>query len=79
MDSKLGDAVITNVRGTSEILDLIKDNRNLEAFVLVSTAYSNCHERCIEEKFYEPPIQPELLIRMTEELRPDMLNDITRG
>lgn len=79
MDSELGDAVFTNVRGTSEILDLIKDIRNLEAFVLVSTAYSNCPERSIEEKFYETPIEPELLIRMTEELRPDTLKAISNG
>lgn len=77
MDSKLGDAVTTNVRGTAEMLELMGEVRNLEAFVLVSTAYSNCYEKRIEEKFYEPPINPDLLIRITEDLKPNVLTSIS--
>lgn len=79
MDSKLGDAVLTNIRGTSELLDVLKDAKNLESFVLVSTAYSNCSQSCIEEKFYESPINPELLIKMVEELKPEIFSDISSG
>lgn len=77
MDSKLGNAIATNVRGTAEILEIMKEARNVNAFILVSTAYSNCYERVIEEKFYEPPLDPELLIKMTEELKANILQDIS--
>ncbi|KAJ8915207.1 hypothetical protein NQ315_015430 [Exocentrus adspersus] len=79
MESKLHDAVRTNVKGTSELLDIMKDARNLHAFVLVSTAYSNCQHRFIEEKFYEAPIDPELLIKMTDQLKPHVLDSISSG
>ncbi|KAJ8961661.1 hypothetical protein NQ318_021259, partial [Aromia moschata] len=45
----------------------------------VSTAYSNCYEKYIEEKFYETPIDPELLIKITEELKPNILNSVSSG
>ncbi|KAJ8978200.1 hypothetical protein NQ317_013146 [Molorchus minor] len=77
MDAKLGDAVITNVRGTSEILEIMKRAKNLHVFVLISTAYSNCYEKYIEEKFYEAPIDPELLIKITEQLKPNIFNRIS--
>ncbi|KAJ8965265.1 hypothetical protein NQ314_004249, partial [Rhamnusium bicolor] len=54
-------------------------SEEFKAFVLVSTAYSNCYEKYIEEKFYEPPIDPILLIKMTEELKPNILNNISSG
>ncbi|XP_018571845.1 fatty acyl-CoA reductase wat-like [Anoplophora glabripennis] len=79
MDSKLADAVTTNVKGTAEILEIMKEVKNLHAFVLVSTAYSNCYERRIEERFYEPPIDPDLLIRMTEDLNEHILASISPG
>ncbi|KAG5879702.1 hypothetical protein JTB14_006487 [Gonioctena quinquepunctata] len=79
MDSNLEEAVITNVRGTSAVLDLIKHAKQLRSFILVSTAYSNCYQSHIEEKFYEPTICPELLVRITEELQPDVLKDISHG
>ncbi|XP_048517116.1 uncharacterized protein LOC109540840 isoform X2 [Dendroctonus ponderosae] len=79
MDSKLMDAVMTNVNGTAEILEIMKGAKCLQAFILVSTAYSNCLNRVIEEKFYEPPIDPKLLIRITKEMRPELLHNISRG
>ncbi|KAH1028246.1 hypothetical protein HUJ05_001621 [Dendroctonus ponderosae] len=45
MDSKLMDAVMTNVNGTAEILEIMKGAKCLQAFILVSTAYSNCLNR----------------------------------
>ncbi|CAG9861086.1 unnamed protein product [Phyllotreta striolata] len=79
MDSILGDAIKTNVRGTSELLDLIKNNQNINAFVQISTAYSNCYERAINEKFYDPPVNPEFLIKMSDELDSNILNEISKG
>ncbi|XP_028128534.1 fatty acyl-CoA reductase wat-like [Diabrotica virgifera virgifera] len=77
MDLKLQEAVITNVRGTMELLELIKESEQIQAFVQVSTAFSNCYEKTIEEKFYETPIKPELLIQMSEEMNPEMFNSIS--
>lgn len=79
MDSKLNDAVITNVRGTSELLDILKEAKHLECMMLVSTAYSNCCQETIEEKFYESPMDPELLIKMAEDLKPEVFNNISLG
>lgn len=79
MDSKLRDAVITNVRGTLELLHILKEATHLESLVLVSTAYSNCCQKIIEEKFYESPIDPDLLVRMAEDLKPEMFNEISLG
>ncbi|CAG9837006.1 unnamed protein product [Diabrotica balteata] len=77
MDLKLQDAVITNVRGTMELLELINESEQIQAFVQVSTAFSNCYEKVIEEKFYETPIKPELLIQMSEDMNPEMFNSIS--
>lgn len=79
MDLKLVDAVMTNVNGTAEILEIMKRAQSLEAFILVSTAYSNCLNRVIEEMFYEPPIDPKLLIRIAEGMRTELLNNISSG
>ncbi|XP_057659288.1 fatty acyl-CoA reductase wat-like [Diorhabda carinulata] len=79
MDLKLQESVITNVRGTMEIVNIVNQSKHIHSFILVSTAYSNCYEHVIEEKFYEPPINPELLIRMCEEIDPDMLSNISLG
>ncbi|CAH1154753.1 unnamed protein product [Phaedon cochleariae] len=80
MDSvKLEEAVITNIRGTSELLDLMGNALDLQAFIIVSTAYSNCCETTIKEQFYEPAIDPDLLVAMTEKLNPNTLNAISTG
>nr|CAH7750883.1 unnamed protein product [Callosobruchus chinensis] len=77
MDAKLHDAVITNVRGTAEMIKIAKGMQDLQAFLLVSTAYSNCKEKIIEERFYESPMDAELLISMAEQLDGDFLNKLS--
>ncbi|XP_066152625.1 fatty acyl-CoA reductase wat-like [Euwallacea fornicatus] len=79
MDANLADAVSTNVNGTAEILEIIKGAQSLEAFILVSTAYSNCLNEIIEEVFYDPPIDPNLLLRITKEMKAEHLNNISKG
>lgn len=46
------DAIKINTIGTQNLISLIMTFKNLEAFVHVSTAYSNVHEQVIEEKIY---------------------------
>ncbi|KAL1492059.1 hypothetical protein ABEB36_012557 [Hypothenemus hampei] len=79
MDSSLIDAVKTNVNGTAEILEIMKGAKKLLAFVLVSTAYSNCLHQVIEEAFYDPPINPKLLIAIVEGTKPEVLENISKG
>ncbi|XP_026683304.1 fatty acyl-CoA reductase 1-like [Diaphorina citri] len=50
-----------------------------QSFVHVSTAYSNCRQPIIEERFYEPPVNPNHLIQITELLNDDMIDKITPG
>lgn len=53
-DEHLRIAYETNVRGTNLLLEMAEEMKNLCSFVYVSTAYSNCDYKTIEEKFYDP-------------------------
>ncbi|KAJ8674565.1 hypothetical protein QAD02_005827, partial [Eretmocerus hayati] len=54
-NAKVKVSLNTNVLGTQRILKLAQACKNLEVFVYLSTAYSHCYEKCIEERYYEPP------------------------
>nr|QGV11528.1 truncated FAR16 [Tetrastichus brontispae] len=41
-----------NILGTKRMLELAEECRQLDLFVYVSTAYSHCYQKNIEEKFY---------------------------
>ncbi|XP_043499970.1 fatty acyl-CoA reductase 1-like, partial [Polistes fuscatus] len=69
--------VNTNIRGTRDLLLLAQEMKSLEAFVYISTAYSHCIHKKIEEKFYMPPIKTEDIINLTEILSEDVLDLIT--
>ncbi|KAJ8673988.1 hypothetical protein QAD02_005250 [Eretmocerus hayati] len=45
----------TNVFGTERLLKLAQSCKNLDVFMYLSTAYSHCYNKCIEEKYYKPP------------------------
>ncbi|KAF2904770.1 hypothetical protein ILUMI_01406 [Ignelater luminosus] len=79
MDAKMKDAVDTNVQGLSELLDLCHEMRYLKSMVVVSTAYSNCTQSIIEEKFYDPPVQATTLVKLANELEERVLDEITPG
>lgn len=79
MDSRLRETVITNVRGTTELIQLMRQAKHIESLIIVSTAYSHCCQKIIEEKFYESPVDPELLVKMAEDLKPEMFNEISSG
>ncbi len=44
---------MTNVFGTKTVINLSRELKNLDAFVYVSTTYSNPLEMVTEEKVYE--------------------------
>lgn len=58
--------VQSNVRSTRDILEMAKNMKRLEVFAYVSTAYSNCPLDVVEEKFYEPPMDPDFWLRMLD-------------
>lgn len=68
-DETLQHLLLVNLRGTREVLQLAEQIKQLEVFIHISTAYSYCPLKQIEEKFYIPPIDPHYMIRMAEQLQ----------
>lgn len=60
-------AIQINVRGTEEVKELAIRCKNLVSVVFVGTAYSQFPMvKVLEEKFYEPPMQPVDAIEMDD-------------
>lgn len=55
-----------NLKGTRELLTLCKSMRKLRLFTYISTCYSNCIMDKVEERIYDPPIEPNLIIELAE-------------
>ncbi|XP_055611244.1 fatty acyl-CoA reductase wat-like [Uranotaenia lowii] len=65
-DQALKKAIEVNVRGTRDLLRICEKIMNLEVFIYISTAYSNCPNETIREEFYTPPSDPEKMIQLVE-------------
>lgn len=78
-DESLQTAVKINVRGTREILNLARACKKLRAHVHISTAYSNCTRKDIDEVFYESVLPGEKLIDIAETMDEKTLSAITPG
>jgi len=48
-----------------------------QSFIHVSTAYANCPQNVIEEKFYDPPMDSDKLIALMECVEDKLAEDIT--
>lgn len=70
-------AVQNNVVSVENLINLASKLNNLEALVHVSTAYSNCDRKQVEEVFYEAPIEADRLIDMSNWMSPSMLEEIS--
>ena len=70
-------AVQNNVVSVGNLVDLASRLANLEALVHVSTAYSNCDRKNVDEVFYEAPIAADKLIDMTKWMKPETLEEIS--
>lgn len=75
-DESLKEAVETNVRGTREMLKLAEQMSRLICFMYMSTAYANCPQRKIEEKFYETPVDPSVMINFAEKITDETVDTI---
>ncbi|XP_033211429.1 fatty acyl-CoA reductase wat-like [Belonocnema kinseyi] len=76
MIEKLKTAVANNVYGTKEMIDICKCIHNLKAFISVSTLYSNCARKEIDEIFYEPIITGANILKLAETLDEKSFNDM---
>ena len=76
-DEALLKAIAVNVRGTKILLDLGQKVKNLQNFVHISTAYSNCPRKTIDEVFYESPLDYRYAIKLLEDFDADEINAIT--
>lgn len=65
-DNTLKELSLVNLRGTRELLHLAAECKHLHMFAYISTAFSHCEQKSIEEKFYDVPIDPEEMIRIAE-------------
>uniref|UniRef100_A0A336LP21 Fatty acyl-CoA reductase n=1 Tax=Culicoides sonorensis TaxID=179676 RepID=A0A336LP21_CULSO len=74
-DETLKEAIETNVRGTREMLKLAEMMPHLMCFMYMSTAYANCPQHTIKEKFYETPVDPEVMIKFAETINDDATAD----
>ncbi|XP_076687279.1 fatty acyl-CoA reductase wat-like [Andrena cerasifolii] len=76
-DEKMRLAVNINVKGTRCILLFAKQMPNLKSFVHVSTAFSNCIHKHIDEIHYRPPIDGDKLISLLDIFDDEKLEEIT--
>ncbi|KAG5878053.1 hypothetical protein JTB14_021206 [Gonioctena quinquepunctata] len=75
-DEKLRTAALTNVRPVRDLLHLAHQMPELKSFIHVSTAYSNCIRKVIEEKFYPPSVDYKALICMLESLSEENMDKL---
>nr|CAD7432954.1 unnamed protein product [Timema monikensis] len=66
-------AVNLNTLGTQRVIQLCRDMHKLQAFVHVSTAYSNADKKDVHEVVYPPPADPESVIQCCQTLSDDAL------
>lgn len=76
-DEKLRKATDINVRGIKQMLLFAREMPNLKAFVHISTAFSHCVLKVIDEKFYAPPLETDKLITLVDILDDANLDQIT--
>ncbi|KAL3271475.1 hypothetical protein HHI36_021960 [Cryptolaemus montrouzieri] len=78
-DEKLKIAARINVRAVSDLLKIARQMKHLKGFLHVSTAYSNCHVKTIDESFYKPGISANHLLEIVEMLDEEILENVTPG
>ncbi|KAM7341395.1 fatty acyl-CoA reductase wat-like isoform 2-T4 [Cochliomyia hominivorax] len=76
-DEKLKVAMQINVKAARDIMLLCKEMRYLKSILHVSTAYTQCPLRRIDEKFYDPPSDSNKLILLTECTPDKLLENMT--
>ncbi|KAJ8954206.1 hypothetical protein NQ318_005801 [Aromia moschata] len=76
-NQSLRQAVLTNIGGTLNVLELAKGFKKLKAFVHVSTLYCHCGEKLVEERLYKSPHGPRQLMDLVSWMDDDLLRLLT--
>ncbi|GAB0091731.1 Fatty acyl-CoA reductase [Sergentomyia squamirostris] len=63
-NEKLRDALGINVFGTKKVLELSQQMHRLKSFLHISTLYSSCQRKYVEERCYSPQITYEQVIQI---------------
>lgn len=58
-DQDFRTAYYINIRSVKDLMTNARKMRKLQSFIHVSTAFSNCQQKVIEEKVYKPPMTAE--------------------
>ncbi|XP_053687742.1 fatty acyl-CoA reductase wat-like [Sabethes cyaneus] len=77
-DVSLKTIIKTNVTGANELLQIALDMKNLVSFLYISTAYSNCNQEVVAEKFYEMNVDPMAMARLVEVTEEQHLDALSR-
>jgi alcohol-forming fatty acyl-CoA reductase len=75
-EDPLKQAVNINVCGTLRVLQLAQKMKNLKAFLYMSTAFSQCYQNVLEEKFYPTNIDVFRLIEKTQTMDQKFLRSL---
>ncbi|XP_011864992.1 PREDICTED: putative fatty acyl-CoA reductase CG5065 isoform X2 [Vollenhovia emeryi] len=77
MNSKLKDAIEMNTTGTQRVLDMAKEMKHLESFVHLSTAFGHVDQEELGERIYNPPVEPQDIMRLVQCLDDESIDLIT--
>lgn len=76
-DEKLKVAMQINVQACKDVMQICSEMMCLKSIVHVSTAYTQCPQRYIEEKFYPPPLDSGEMLVLTKCTSDKLLECIT--
>uniref|UniRef100_A0A182LV03 Fatty acyl-CoA reductase n=1 Tax=Anopheles culicifacies TaxID=139723 RepID=A0A182LV03_9DIPT len=76
-DEKMKTAMQINVKACRDVLDLCHDMKHLKSVIYVSTAYTQCPQNVVDERFYDPPIESEKMIHLADCVTDGMIEKIT--
>ncbi|XP_046837373.1 fatty acyl-CoA reductase wat-like isoform X1 [Vespa crabro] len=76
-NEKIKLAAAINVQSLKDLIHLSKEMSKLKSFVHVSTAYANCLENQIEEKFYDPSMNADEFIDLMESMDEKLIDNAT--
>ncbi|ESO97369.1 hypothetical protein LOTGIDRAFT_214222 [Lottia gigantea] len=76
-DEELRLSLQMNVIGVKSLIELCHKFTKLKALIHVSTAYANCDKKFIDERVYDPPLNPNRLIDAAEWMDNEAMNSLT--
>lgn len=78
-DQSLKVAARINVAAVMDLVAMAREMTHLKAFVHVSTAYSHCYRKDVDEAFYEEPLTGRELLTLVHTLSDEELVQVTPG